>query len=175
MLSCCQFNADEQENIMPKTILRLTIAFLLLTLAACREESPDIEWELTIDGDVTQPTTYTFQDLLELRRAKLTDVLTQNPENPEEQTSWEGVTLFLLLQEPGGVEYTIEWWARILLNDGSSRRFNMSELRGALIAFKDGDGNWLADTDAAPIKLIAPNQPSTTWLDGLVRITIDGP
>ena len=75
---------------MPSTIARTTLLIILLTLTACGENSPEVDWELTIDGDVNQPVTYTYQDLVGMRRAKLTDVITQNPENPSETTSWEG-------------------------------------------------------------------------------------
>lgn len=160
---------------MPRTITLISLIILLLAPAACSEKHPEVDWELTIDGDVNQPVTYTYQDLVNLRRAKLSDILTQNPENPKETTSWEGVTLFLLLRNPGGVQYSIQSWGQFTLADGSRRRISLSSLRGALIALKDGDGNWLADIGEAPIRLIAPTLPSSDWVDGPVRITIHGP
>ncbi|MFW9871425.1 MAG: molybdopterin-dependent oxidoreductase [Candidatus Thorarchaeota archaeon] len=160
---------------MPRIIARIVLFLFLLTLVACREEVPAVEWELTIDGDVNQPVTYTFQDLVQLRRAKLVNILTHNPEDPNDRVSWEGVTLFLLFQEPGGVVYSVDWLVSITLADGTRQSINLTKLRGALIAFKDGDGTWLAEAGAAPIKLIAPNQPSSTWLDGPVRITVNAP
>jgi hypothetical protein len=90
-------------------------------------------------------------------------------------TAWEGVTLFLLLQEPGGVKYSVDSWADVRFSDGTSRRFNLAELRGALIAFKDAEGKWLAESGGAPVRLIAPNLPSSQWKDGPVRITIHAP
>jgi hypothetical protein len=161
---------------MPKTIVYLSLLVFLLPLAGCKEKSPEIEWELTVDGDVDKEVTFTYQDLVKLPRAKLTDVLTQNPENPDEVTTWEGVTLALLLKrETGGVDYSVMWWVRITLADGTSRRIELTKLRGALFALKDGNGDWLAETGKVPIKLIAPNQPSSVWLDGPVRITVHGP
>jgi DMSO/TMAO reductase YedYZ molybdopterin-dependent catalytic subunit len=160
---------------MPRTITLISLIIILLALAACSENHPEVDWELTIDGDVNQPVTYTYQDLVGLRRAKLTDILTLNPENLNERTSWEGVTLFLLLRDPGGVQYSVQWWVQVTLADGNRRRINLSSLRGALIALKDGDGNWLADTGEAPIRLIAPTLPSSDWLDGPLRITVHGP
>jgi hypothetical protein len=148
---------------------------LLLALMACSEDSPEVQWEIAIDGDVNQSVKYSFEDIAGLRRARITDILTRNPENPEEKTSWEGVTLFLLLQEPGGVEYSVDSWANILFADGTSRRYSLAELRGALIALKDAEGNWLADSGGAPVRLIAPNLPSSLWVDGPVRITIHAP
>jgi DMSO/TMAO reductase YedYZ molybdopterin-dependent catalytic subunit len=158
-----------------KWIICVSLLAILLPVVACNQEAPDVEWELTIDGDVDQPVTYTFRDLVNLRRARLTDVPTRDPANPDEFTAWEGVTLFLLFKQPAGVEYSVSWWALFALSDGSSRRFNMSELRGALIAFKDGDGNWLYESGPAPIRLIAPNRPSDEWLYGPVRITVQAP
>jgi len=160
---------------MLSTITRTSLLIILLTLAACSENSPEVDWELTIDGDVNQPVTYSYQDLVTLRRAKLTDILTRNPQDPNETTSWEGVTLFLLLQKPGGAQYSVESWAQVTLADGASRRISLSRLRGALIALKDDDGNWLADTSDAPIRLIAPILPSSDWVDGPVRITVHKP
>lgn len=160
---------------MPSTITRTSLLIILLILVACSEDSPKVDWELTIDGDVNQTVTYSYQDLVTLRRAKLTDILTQNPQDPNETTSWEGVTLFLLLQKPGGAQYSVQSWAQVTLADGASRRFNLSSLRGALIALKDGDGNWLADTSDAPIRLVAPILPSSDWVQGPVRITVHGP
>lgn len=160
---------------MQKMITRLTLFIILLAVVACSEEFPDVEWNLSVDGDVNRAVTYTYPDLVKLRRARLADVPTRNPDSPGEKTAWEGVTLFLLLQEPGGVKYNVQWWALVTLADGTSRRFNLSELRGALIALKDGDGNWLSEDGIVPLRLIAPNRPSSDWLDGPVRITIQGP
>jgi hypothetical protein len=160
---------------MPRTITLISLIIILLTLAACSENYPEVDWELTIDGDVNQPVTYTYQDLVNLRRAKLTDILTQNPANPDETTSWEGVTLFLLLRNPGGAQYSVQSWGQVTLADGSRRRISLSSLRGALVALKDGDGNWLAETSDAPIRLIAPILPSSDWVDGPIRITVHGP
>ncbi|MEJ2150882.1 MAG: hypothetical protein P8Z40_15595 [Chloroflexota bacterium] len=158
-----------------KWITCVVLVAILLPLIACSQDAPDVEWELTIDGDVSQSVTYTFRDLVSLRRARLTDVPTRNSETPEEFTAWEGVTLFLLFKQPAGVQYNISWWALFTLADGSTRRFNMSELRGALIAFKDGDGNWLYENSPAPIRLIAPNRPTDEWVYGPVRITVEAP
>lgn len=162
---------------MPRTIALIGLLATLLTLAACSEKHPDVEWELTIDGDVEQAVTYTYPEILKLRRDKLTDILTQNPENPGERSSWEGVTLLQLLRKPGGVGYytDINWWALITLADGTEHRVSLPDLRGALIALKDGEGNWLADTGTAPLLLVAPTLPSSEWLAGPVRITIHKP
>jgi DMSO/TMAO reductase YedYZ molybdopterin-dependent catalytic subunit len=162
---------------MRKTVTLISLIVPLLVLVACGEKPPEVEWELVIDGDVEQSVTYTFQDIAELQRARLTDILTRNPENPDEKVSWEGVTLFLLLQEPGGVDYqrSVTWWALITLADGTRHRMSLADLRGALIALKDGEGNWLAETEAWPVRLIAPNRPSSDWLWGPVRITINAP
>ncbi len=160
---------------MQRTITRLSFFIILLAVVACSEEFPHVDWKLTIDGDVNRAVTYTYQELVKLRRARLADVPTRNPASEGEKTAWEGVTLFLLLKEPGGVEYNVQWWALVTLADGTSRRFNLSELRGALIALKDGNGNWLSETSPTPLRLIAPNRPSHDWLDGPVRITIQGP
>jgi hypothetical protein len=157
---------------MSKSLKLFSLVVILLALAACSDESPDVEWELAVDGDVNQPVTYTYADLVQLRRARLTDVLTRDPDNPGEKESWEGITLFLLLQEPGGVEYGVDSWALITFADGSTRRFSMADLRGALIALKDGEGNWLADMGESPLRLIPPNLPSSNWLVGPVRISI---
>ena len=162
---------------MKKTITLISLIVPLLVLVACGEKPPEVEWELVIDGDVEQSMTYTFQDITELQRARLTDILTRNPENPSEKVSWEGVTLFLLLREPGGVDYQsgVTWWALITLADGSRHRLSLADLRGAIIALKDGEGNWLAETEKWPVRLVAPNRPSNDWLWGPVRITIHAP
>jgi hypothetical protein len=58
------------------------------------------------------------------------------------------------------------------LEDGTTRRYSLADLRGALIAFKDGDDNWLVDLGESPLRLIPPNLPKSDWLEGPVRITI---
>ncbi len=154
----------------------LIISFIvLLTVVACGETAPQADWELTINGDVDQNVTYTYQDLVEMPRGQLQDILTQNPETPDERVSWKGVTLFQLLQEPGGVEYDVGWSAVITLNDGTRYRMTLADLRGAMIALQDGEGNWLAETAKTPVRLIAPNKPSSSWLWGPVRITVEAP
>jgi DMSO/TMAO reductase YedYZ molybdopterin-dependent catalytic subunit len=162
---------------MRKTITLISLIVPLLVLVACSEKPPEVEWELVVDGDVEQSITYTFQDITELQRARLTDILTRNPENPSEKVSWEGVTLFLLLREPGGVDFQsgVTWWTLITLADGSRHRMSLADLRGAIIALKDGEGNWLAETEKWPVRLVAPNRPSSDWLWGPVRITIHAP
>jgi hypothetical protein len=172
-----QIENDEQEKNMSRTMALISLLAVLLTLVACGEKHPEVEWELTIDGDVDQAVTYTYPEIVKLRREKLTDILTQNPENPDELSSWEGVTLLQLLRKPGGVGYYIDisWWALVTLADGTSHRMSLSDLHGALIALKDGAGNWLADTDTAPLLLVAPTLPSSEWLAGPVRITIHRP
>lgn len=152
-----------------------SLLLLVLTLIACSEEPPAVEWELAIDGDVNQPMTFTYEDLVELRRAELVDVQNRDPANPDETSSWEGVTLFLLFQDPGGVEYSVDSWVLVTLSDGTTRRANLVDMRGTLIALKDGAGNWLADSDVAPVRLIAPNRPSSEWWPGPVRITVHSP
>jgi DMSO/TMAO reductase YedYZ molybdopterin-dependent catalytic subunit len=164
-----------QENTMPKTISYIVLMGSLLLLVACGQRGPDVDWELTIDGDVNQPVTYTYQDLIGMRHTKLTGILTQNPDDPDEKASWEGVTLFLLFQKPGGVEYDIEWSVLVTLDEGTRERYGILELRGAIIALKDGQGNWLANGGPAPIKLVPPNLPSSKWVDGPVRITVLAP
>ena len=156
-----------------KTLIVLIIA--LLTLTACDEKNPQVDWEISIDGDVNQSVTYTYQDIVKMPRGQLQDILTQNPENPDERASWKGVTLFQLLQEPGGVEFEVGWSALITLADGSRHRMTLADLRGALVALQDGQGNWLAETAETPVQLIAPNKPSSSWLQGPVRITITAP
>jgi hypothetical protein len=147
----------------------------LLALVACGAKGPDVKWELTIDGDVEQAVTLSYQDILKMRREKLTDVPTQNPHNEDERTSWEGVFLTLLFRKTGKVEYNIQWQAAITFADGSSRRFSLADLVGAMLALKDGEGNWLAETDESPLRLVIPNKPSSDWLAGPVRITVQKP
>jgi len=160
---------------MSKIKILVLLLIVLLTFA-CSDKAPQVDWELTIDGDVDQKNvTYTYQDLVEMPRGQLQDILTQNPENPNERASWKGVTLFQLFQEPGGVEYKVGWEALITLADGSRHRMTLADLRGALIALQDGQGNWLAETSETPVRLIAPNKPSSSWLWGPVRIDIKAP
>jgi DMSO/TMAO reductase YedYZ molybdopterin-dependent catalytic subunit len=163
------------EKIMSRIKTLIVLLIVLLTLAACGETTPQVDWELSIDGDVNQNVTYDYQDLIKMPRAQLKDILTRNPENPDERVSWKGVTLFQLLQEPGGVEFDIGWSALITLDDGSRYRMSLADLRGALVALQDGQGNWLAETAETPVRLIAPNKPSSSWLQGPVRITISAP
>ena len=161
---------------MKKRCLLMTILVMtMMTLVACGETPPQADWELTIDGDVNQSVTYTYQDLVDMPQSQLQDILTQNPDNPNERASWKGVTLFQLFQEPGSVEFEVGWSALITLADGSHYRMSLADLRGALIALQDGQGNWLAETAETPVRLIAPNKPSSSWLQAPVRITVEAP
>jgi hypothetical protein len=160
---------------MHRGITFISLFICLLILTACGEKAPDVKWELTIDGDVDQAVTLSYQDILKIRREKLTDVPTQNPQNEDERTSWEGAFLTLLFRKTGKVEYDIRWQAVITFADGTSRRFSLADLVGAMLAVKDGEGNWLAETDEAPLRLVIPNKPSSDWLAGPVRINVQKP
>lgn len=144
---------------------------LLLVLAACGGGAPDVDWELTITGDVSQPAAFSFADLTDMDQVDLTEILMEKSTGEDEITSWSGVPLDLLLEEAGAGDFST---LTVLAADGYAIEISAGELDNAIIALKD-NGDWIADVspDKGPIRLVTPETPANRWVFQITEIQVN--
>lgn len=143
----------------------------LLSLSGCGGGPPQVDWELTISGDVQTPLTFSYQDLAGMDQIDLTDILMEKSTGEDEVRSWSGPALAGLLEEAGVADIsTITAFAA----DGYAVEISAGELDGAIIALKDG-GEWIADVspDKGPIRLVTPDTPANRWVFQITEIQVN--
>ena len=58
--------------------------------------------------------------------------------------------------------------------DGYEIETSLSKLEGAIVALRDMEGRWLADTDAnCPLRLVPPLLPGNFWVMNLCRVRVE--
>ena len=144
---------------------------LILALAACSGGAPQVDWEVSITGDVDSPQTYTFKDLAGKEQVELDEVMMEKSTGEDEVTSWSGVPLDALLEEAGVGEFST---LTAVAADGYAIEVSADELDGAIIALKDS-GEWIAevDPDKGPIRLVTPETPANRWVFQLTEIQVN--
>ena len=144
---------------------------LLLILTACGNGTPDVDWELSITGDVSQPVTYSFADLAGMEQVDLTDILMEKSTGEDEVTSWSGVPLEILLNEAGAGDFST---LTVLAADGYAIEVPAGELSDAIIALKD-TGEWIAEVtpDKGPVRLVTPDTPANRWVFQVTEIQVN--
>ena len=132
-----------------------------------------MDWTIELTGSgLGKPTAFTFERLSRMEMIRLDNVLMQKTHEPDEVTSWRGVPLDALLAEakikPGPMVILFE------APDGYKMRCSREELRSAILALKDGTGQWLSELDAArPIRLVPPDKTGDYWMANPGRITVE--
>ena len=144
---------------------------LMLILTACGNGAPDVDWELSITGDVSQPVTYSFADLADMEQVDLTDILMEKSTGEDEVTSWSGVPLEILLNEAGAGDFST---LTVLAADGYAIEVPAGELSDAIIALKD-TGEWIAEVtpDKGPVRLVTPDTPANRWVFQVTEIQVN--
>ena len=154
-----------------RSVFLLLGVSLILALAACSGGSPQVDWEVSITGDVDNPQTYTFKDLAGKEQVELDEVMMEKSTGEDEVTSWSGVPLDLLLEEAGAGEFST---LTAVASDGYAIEVSADELDGAIVALKDS-GEWIAeiDPDKGPIRLVTPETPANRWVFQLTEIQVN--
>jgi DMSO/TMAO reductase YedYZ molybdopterin-dependent catalytic subunit len=158
---------------MKKRVWRIVLVGLaaLLVLTACGSGAPDVDWELSITGDVSQPVTLSYADLAAMDQVDLTEILMEKSTGEDEVTSWSGVPLGALLEEAGAGEFAT---LTALAADGYAIEVAAGELTNAIIALKD-NGEWIADVspDKGPIRMVTPDTPANRWVFQITEIQVN--
>lgn len=159
------------KNLQFKRLFGLAVLSLALLLAACGG-APKVDWELSISGEVTSPTTYTYQDLADMEMVDLGDVLMEKSRGEDEARSFSGIPIEQLLETVGvlGDYSTITAKAA----DGYAIKITKDEMVNGIIALKQSD-EWITkiDPDAGPIRLVFPETPANRWVFQVTEIIVN--
>lgn len=153
-----------------KSLIWLTIIVLPLLLGACG--APNVDWQLSISGDVSNPKTFSYKELADMPQVDLSDVYMEKSRGEDEVRSFSGVELSSLLEEAGAPEgfSSITAYAA----DGYAIDIPKDEMVNGIVALKDG-GEWIAkkDTDEGPIRLVFPSTPANRWIYQVNEIVVN--
>ena len=155
-----------------KTKFTWTILLVLpLLLIACGG-TPKVDWELSISGDVGNPTTFTFEDLAAMDMVNLDDVLMEKSRGEDEVRSFIGVPLDALLKAASAPEDFSTLTAKAA--DGYAIEISKDESVDGIVAMKQSD-EWIviADPDAGPIRLVFPTTPANRWVFQVTEIVVN--
>jgi DMSO/TMAO reductase YedYZ molybdopterin-dependent catalytic subunit len=148
-------------------ILCVLIA-LVMALTACATH-PNVDWNLKISGNVSNPLVLTYADLAGMPHKELKDILMQKTTSEDTVNTWVGVPLDDIAAKAGSDLNFATILARGV--DGYEMVISKNELKGAIIALRM-DGNWIAEKDKAhgPIRLVCPDTPASKWIYAIVEI-----
>jgi DMSO/TMAO reductase YedYZ molybdopterin-dependent catalytic subunit len=149
-------------------VLLITIP---LVLAACGS-TPNVDWELTVSGDVSSPMTLSYAELAEMEQVNLDDVLMEKSRGEDEVRSFSGVPLSTILEMAGAPEDYSTITAKAA--DGYAIEISKDEMVDGIVAMKQS-GEWIteADPDAGPIRLVFPMTPANRWVFQITEIVVN--
>jgi len=133
-----------------KKIRWLILLVFPMLLTACRVSN--VEWELKISGNVSNPITYSFDELAKMEFVDLNDVLMERSRGEDEVRSFSGVPLDKLLEAAGAPDDISTITA--IAADGY-----------AIVVDED--------PDAGPIRLVFPTMPANRWIFQVNEIVIN--
>ena len=149
--------------------------FLLLAipliLTACAG-TPNVDWELSVSGDVNSPLTLTYDELAEMEQVNLDDVLMEKSRGEDEVRSFSGVLLSKILDAAGAHEDYSTITA--IAADGYAIEISKGEMVDGIVALKQS-GEWIteADPEAGPIRLVLPTTPANRWVFQITEIVVN--
>lgn len=149
----------------------ILILVIPLLLSACGG-SPKVEWELSISGDVSNPTTITFNELAELPQVELNDVLMEKSRGEDEVRSFSGVDISTLLESAGAPDDYSTITA--IAADGYAIEITRDEMVDGIVALKDS-GEWIIEKDpgSGPMRLVFPTTPANRWVFQVTEIVVN--
>ncbi len=144
---------------------------LALLLGACGGP-PKVDWELSISGEVSNPTVFTFEELAKMPQVALKDVLMEKSRGEDEVRSFEGVELAYLLESVGAPENFSSITATAA--DGYAIEITLDEMVDGIVALKDGT-DWIVKSDpkSGPIRLVFPATPANRWVFQVNQIVVN--
>jgi DMSO/TMAO reductase YedYZ molybdopterin-dependent catalytic subunit len=149
----------------------IVLLVIPLLLSACGG-IPKVDWTLSISGDVSNPVSYSFDELANMDMVNLDDVLMEKSRGEDEVRSFSGVPLATLLAGAGASDdfSTITATAA----DGYAIELSKDELVDGIVALKQG-GDWIvdADPDAGPIRLVFPTTPANRWVFQVTELIVN--
>jgi DMSO/TMAO reductase YedYZ molybdopterin-dependent catalytic subunit len=151
-----------------KSLIWLSLLIVPLLLSACG--APNVDWELSIMGEVSNPTTFSYKNLADMPQVDLNDVYMEKSRGEDEVRSFSGVELSLLLEEAGAPEDFSSITAYAV--DGYAIDIPRDEVVDGIVALKDG-GEWMADSDEGPIRLVFPTTPANRWIYQVTEIVVN--
>lgn len=146
------------------------IVVIPMLLAACGG-TPKVDWELSISGDVSNPVTYTFDDLAKMDMIDLDDVYMEKSRGEDEVRSFSGIPLDTLLETAGApTDYST---ITAIAADGYAIEISKDEMVDGILAMKQ-NGKWIVneDPDAGPIRLVFPLTPADRWVFQIQEIVV---
>lgn len=158
-------------SITNKNIGVLLILLLTVILTAC-SGTPKVEWELTISGAVSNPTVFTYDDLVDLPQTALNNILMEKSRGEDEIRSFSGVEIALILEKTGAPDNFSTITA--IAADGYAIEITSDEMTDGIVALKDG-GDWIVNVEpeAGPIRLVFPGTPSNRWVFQVNEIVVN--
>jgi hypothetical protein len=140
---------------------------------ASKQEIPKVDATLELTGSgLGQPTSFSFEQLAAMPFVRLDDVLMLKTHEDDEVTSWQGPALQPLLEaaqiKPGATEITL------IAKDGYEMEVTLDDLKDAIIALKNREGQWLSEVERrGHWKLVPPHKPGNFWIVDLERVTVE--
>ena len=161
-----------KSSVVKLMVLAVLSTLLTGLLTSCGGSgAPKVDWELQITGDVGNPITLSYADLVEMEQVELNEIMMEKSTGEDEVTSWSGPSLDAILDQaeagdPAGVT--------AIAADGYAIDITSDELQGAIVALKRGD-EWIteAEPDKGPIRLVTPETPANRWVFQLEEIQVN--
>lgn len=161
----------QTKNTIIKKYHWLIILALAVLLTACGGP-PKVDWELTINGDVSTPTSFTYQELAGMEQVDLNEVLMEKSRGEDEVRSFSGVPIDYLLEAVGAPEDYSSVTAKAA--DGYAIEISKDEMIDGIVALQQS-GEWIAkvDPDAGPIRLVFPQTPANQWIFQVTELIVN--
>jgi len=142
-----------------------------MALTACGG-TPNVDWELTVAGEVSSPITLTYKELAEMEQVNLDDILMEKSRGEDEVRSFSGVLLSTILEMVGSPDDYSTITAKAA--DGYAIEISKDEMVDGIVAMKQA-GEWIteADPDAGPIRLVFPMTPANRWVFQVTEIVVN--
>ncbi len=152
-----------------KSLLIIVLATLVLTACA---SAPNVDWSLSVSGDVSNPVTISYKELAKMPQTDLKDVFMDKSIGEDEVGSWSGVPVADLLQQAGAPDDFVSVTA--VAGDGYAIEITRDELQNAIVALKQ-EGEWIqkTDPDHGPIRMVCPQTPANRWVFQLLEIQVN--
>jgi len=153
-------------------ILGISLVLILSVILSACSGAPKVDWELSIAGEVENPTVFTFEELVSLPQVDLNDILMEKSRGENEIRTFSGVEIGLILELTGAPDDISSITA--IAADGYAIEITPDELTDGIVALKDG-GDWIVNVepDAGPIRLVFPGTPSNRWVFQVNEIIVN--